>query len=93
MYDPQPTLYARPLLQFFSIQSFQPATAEFHAVTLIGIKGALSSAFQVITEYVYKLLEDEVKLKRHFVPVRHNYQIINFNVGIVSKEPFAPTKV
>ena len=34
----------------------------------------------MITEYVYKLLEEEVKLKKHFVPVsemRVYYKIIH----------------
>ena len=34
----------------------------------------------MITEYVYKLLEEEVKLKKHFVPVsemRVPYKIIH----------------
>ena len=39
-------------------------TFKFKMLTVV-----LVFARQVITEYVYKLLEEEVKLKKHIVPV------------------------
>ena len=39
-------------------------TFKFEMLTVV-----LVFARQVITEYVYKLLEEEVKLKKHIVPV------------------------
>ena len=39
-------------------------TFQFEMLTVVFV-----FARQVITEYIYKLLEEEVKLKKHIVPV------------------------
>lgn len=54
-------------------------TFKFEMLTVV-----LVFARQVITEYVYKLLEEEVKLKKHIVPVSElNSDNSNVKVKII----------